>query len=382
MGELLLKNGNVLIGDALLQKDILIKDKYISEVVDRDTDMDVPESIDVEGCSVIPGLIDLHTHYTFSEDAHLITNEEVCLNGIANCRNAIYTGITTIRDVGGIRGMDGLLKKKKALLNVPLPHLYISGQFILPTGGHSYMRGCEIDGPYEMRRAVRTQIKRGADFIKIMLTGGFSLPGEDVDSMLFSDDELREAFKEANRHNCHVVVHAHGKEAMIKASEFQPKSIEHATYLDDEVNNGLIDNNISIVPTFYVYKYLADNYHIPEIQDGAKRVLEEKTPRFLDAVKQGVKWGVGTDSGRFMPPCSLIDEIEYFVSLGFSETEAILHATKVNAEILGLNDRGEIMPGRLADIAIFKGNVTKTVSSLRQLKYLFLEGENVFCAQL
>ena len=83
-----------------------------------------------------------------------------------------------------------------------------------------------------------------------------------------------------------------------------------------------------------------------------------------------------------MPPVSLIDEIEYFVSLGFSETEAILHATKVNAEILGLNDRGEIMPGRLADIAIFKGNVTKTVSSLRQLKYLFLEGENVFCAQL
>ena len=338
---------------------------------------------DLAGKTVLPGLFNCHAHlgwdgYGDLEEQSVSAAREPVQAGIRvgrNMRGCLEAGVTTIRDLG----VHHTALAAKALLRTGRfagPRVYAAGAAIACTGGHTWWCLRQADGPDEVRRAVREQVKAGADWIKVMATGHHEQE--------YSDAELRAAADEAHMHGVRITAHAtfsKGAKACVLAGY---DGIEHGGDYSPDVEELIISRGLWITPTFSPLIMQARHGHKwgMRLDDVERRRKTLENPVRLHGVarlgKAGAKLAFGTDSGSpVVPHSDVVSEMEALIEFGVFQTaaEVLTVATRRSAEMMGLADRlGTIEPGKLADLVIVNGNPFDTLQDMRRVDKVFHGG--------
>jgi len=357
--------------------------------------------VDLSKQTILPGLIDMHVHLegetnpnryieTFTMDP-----EERALRSVMFAKRTLDAGFTTVRDLGGT-GVNTALRDAIAKGYVNGPRIISVGKSLATTGGHAdptngFKRELMgqpgptdgvVNGVEDAREAVRQRYKNGADHIKITATGGVLSVAKSGQNPQFMDDELRAIVETANDYGMHVAAHAHGKEGMMRAVLAGVKTIEHGTYMDDEVMQAMIDNDTYYVPTILAGNFVAekaeiDGYFPDLVRPKAREIGPLIQETFSKAYRYGVQIAFGTDTG-VSPHGGNAKEFELMVEAGMPEHEAILSSVKTAAEILGLQDQiGSIEPGKHADIIAVDQNPLEDITALQRVVFVMKDGEIV-----
>ena len=341
-------------------------------VTDCGPDVVVPEgarTIDVSGRTILPGLIDAHAHLSLGDVG--APEARLALDAAARAAAHLRAGVTTVRDVGGMRHVDIALRNAVAAGRLPGPTMQCAGEPIVMTGGHGHAMYRVADGPTAVRTAVREQVARGADLIKVMCSGGVMEAGESEALSQFTEEELAAIIGEARAQHRPVAAHAHPAEAIKRAVRLGASSIEHGSFVDDEAADLMADRGVPLVPTFVVYREIADHAGHPAVGERARRVYQAKFAHFARAVERGMPWGVGSDYSSlfFSTGAALVAEMQILQDeVGFSPAEVIAAATVGNAGILGLGGTvGELVPGQRADVVVVDGDPLRCVSALHDV---------------
>jgi len=350
--------------------------------------------IDLGDATLLPGLIDLHTHLTDRDDVHwesaltTTTPPEAALWGARNARVTLMAGFTTCRDMGPTWPyVDVELKKAIEAGAVPGPRLLVAGNYVSSTGGAGDARQFSIyldvpfvrnlaDGPDEVVKAVRTNFKYGADFIKILATGAVLSKGIPPGAQQYSDAEISAAVTEANRWGRPVAAHAHGADGIKAAIRAGVRTVDHGSYLDDEAVQMLKQSRRTFyVPTLALGRYIQESLHVPESEKARGRVVDDiAVAAFKRALAAGLPIGLATDA-PVMPHGLNARELEYRVSLGESPMHAIVAATSLNAEIIGLQESvGSVARGKFADLVAVDGNPLTSIAVLRKTRFVMKGG--------
>jgi len=346
------------------------------------------QGLDAGNLTVLPGLIDTHVHLHM--DPHLPwtredqDREEILLLKAANfMREALATGVTTMRDCGNARVIPFILREAVERGIIPGPRLLISGPPITTTAGHCHYFGLEADGEFEIRKAVRTLVKEGVDFIKIMATGGNLTPGSNPRRTQYSLQELKAAVDDAHRLGKRVAAHALATEGILACAEAGVDTIEHCAWFDEREGfryderavELMVEKGVYVNPCFpAMYQFLSRKVRDAEERE---RMKEGRLGLLRLAYRQGVKMIAGTDGGCPQVGFDLLPLAIRLLSeyLGMSPMEALQGATKHAAEALGLPDVGTIEPGNKADILIVEGNPLKDWQALERPVWVIKEGQ-------
>ncbi|MHC4167720.1 MAG: metal-dependent hydrolase family protein [Planctomycetota bacterium] len=349
------------------------------------------EMIDLGDVTLLPGLIDCHTHLmlTLENDFQYtpvtMTTADLTINGVANAEKTLMAGFTTVRDLRSFDFVDVALMKASDSKTIPAPRITPSGYPIGTTGGHADVTGFIpgvlewgpkqgiADGPAEVLEAVRYQIKHGAKVIKIMATAGVLSFENSVGAQQFSREELQVIVEETRRHGLKVAAHAHGTEGIIAAIEAGVDSIEHGSILSDEAIALMKKNGTYFVPTAYPRDRVDVNALPPALREKVEIVIPKAQKSLENAIKQNVKIAFGTDAGVF-PHGKNAREFSCYVKSGMSEIEAIRTATVNAADLLGVDDRGALKPGMLGDIIAVKGNPLDDIKALESVLFVMKGG--------
>jgi imidazolonepropionase-like amidohydrolase len=355
-----------------------VVDKHILEVgagsrIPSDADV-----LDLRGYTLLPGLIDAHVHLVFSASTNALADvladddQMLLLRGVAGARQALRAGITTVRDLGGRGGVTFRLRDAIARDIIAGPRILAAGAPITITGGHCHFLGMEADGESAVRTAARTQLKAGADCLKIMATGGRMTPGTNTLMAQYTVAELEAAAAEAARAHVPLAAHALGTPGIRNATAAGVTTIEHCNWLgpdgsvqfDESVARDMAARGVAVVATLTPLQRSA-----PALRDdviGCMRRMREL----------GVTFVAGTDAGTsLMPFDSLPRELEILVEqVGFSPLDAIHAATGGAARVLGLSSVGTLEPGRLADMIAVEGDPLVCIQDLRSVKVVVKDG--------
>jgi imidazolonepropionase-like amidohydrolase len=357
--------------------------------------------IELGDATLLPGLIDLHTHLTGDERVHwedaLIksTPPRDALYGARNARVTLLAGFTTCRDMGpSWPYVDVELKHAIDDGVVPGPRLLVAGAYVSSTGGAGDARQFSVyvdvpvvknlaDGPAEVTKAVRTNFKNGADFIKILVTGAVLSKGIPPGAQQYSDEEIKAAVIEAHRWGRQVASHAHGADGIKAAIRAGVRTVDHGSYLDDEAVALLKHSNRQVfyVPTLFTGEAIDRNdpsNPIPESERARGRAIRDISyAGFKRALAAGLPIGFGTDAA-VIPHGQNAREFAVRVRLGEAPMAAIVAATSLNAEIIGWQDRvGSISPGKLADIIAVPGDPLADITALQRVNFV-MKGGAVF----
>jgi imidazolonepropionase-like amidohydrolase len=348
--------------------------------------------IDVYGKTILPGLIDCHVHLLFDAGPdHLalirVPPPLLALRGAVHARKTIESGITTVRDMGGREHIDLILRDAIRSGLIPGPRMLCAGKVITMTGGHSWPIGIEADGAEEVRKAVRSEIKAGVDFIKFMSTGGVGTPGTEVGAAQLTEEELHAGIEEAHRFGKKTGTHAQGRIGIRNALRAGIDTLDHGIGLDDESIEIMIEKKIPLVPTFAtqeITRTMGSEKGIPEaVVRRSEGIRELQVKSIQKAIKAGVSIAMGTDAGApFYEHGRNILELGYLIKLGLSPMDAIQAATKVASQVLGIQDKvGTIEIGKCADLLVVEGDPLADMSFFEGKGEVFLvmkEGEVVF----
>jgi imidazolonepropionase-like amidohydrolase len=348
--------------------------------------------IDLAGATLLPGLIDLHTHLTstgvhWEEELLKTTPGEAALHGARNARVTLEAGFTSCRDMGPTWPyVDIDLRKAIDQGVVPGPRLMASGNYVSPTGGAGDARQFSIyvdvpivrnlaDGPDEIRKAVRTNLKQGADFIKILGTGAVLSKGAPPGSQQYTEEEMHVAVEEAQRWGRHVAAHVHGTDGIKAAIRAGVRTVDHGSMMDDEAVELLRSHHAYFVPTLYTSESIAGNAGVPESEKARSIEIKQiKDRSFQMVLKAGLPIGFATDAA-VVPHGDNAREFAYRVRLGQSASDAIVSATKTAAAIMGWSDRvGTIEPGKFADIIAVAGDPLRDISELERVRWVMKGG--------
>ncbi|WP_143961666.1 metal-dependent hydrolase family protein [Litoribacter populi] len=384
----------------LLERTILVEeDKIISITSGYQSGGEEDKTVDLREYTVMPGLMDMHVHMESetgpTQYMERFTNNEadIAFNATVYAERTLMAGFTTVRDLGG-SGVNISLRDAIHAGKVKGPRIYTSGKSIAPTGGHadptngmkeSLMGdpGPEagvINGESDARKAVRHQVKRGADLIKITATGGVLSVARDGSAPQFQQDEINAVIQTAKDFGIHVAAHAHGDEGMQRAVEGGIHSIEHGTMMSDKTMEMMKENGTWYVATITAGMSVAEyakipGYYHPAVKAKAEAIGPQIQGTFEKAYKKGVKVAFGTDAGVF-PHGENYREFIYMTEVGMPNLEAIQSATLRAAELLGEeNKMGVLEEGMLADIIAVEGNPEENIEVMEKVVFVMKGGE-------
>lgn len=332
---------------------------------------------DWRNCTVLPGLVDCHDHLgleTGDEHAQALEHDFInVLRGVYNARKLLAAGITTLRSVGEKNYMDVYWRdaiEKGWMLG---PRLVICCKFIMRTGGHAWYLGEEADGPDQIRKSVRKQIKNGADAIKLMITGGASTPGSIPTDSDYTDEEIYAAVDEAHRLGRKVAAHVHGGKGAHAAIQAGIDSIEHGVYLTDDDLQLMAQKGTFLCVTYGVYGAAITSEETPAfMKDRCQKAAQHYLNTISKAHQYGVKVVCGGDTHHGDPS----KEFKALIEAGFSPKEALKALTINGAELLGMENKiGSIEPEYFADLVAVSQNPIEKPDALENVVYIMKEGE-------
>jgi len=357
------------------------------------------EVIDLSGHTVLPGLMDMHTHlyHERSEGSYLERYQQneadYALNAAVFAKRTLEAGFTTVRDLGDWYNVTIALREVINRGDLPGPRIFTAGRSIATTGGHAdptngFARPLRpagtpvngvVNGPAEAAEAVRQRYQDGADLIKITATGGVLSLAKNGLNPQFHEDEVEAIVRTAKDYGFMVAAHAHGAGGMKRAVRAGVTSIEHGTYMDDEVIRLMKERGTWYVPTILAGKFVAekaeiDGYWPPVVRPKAAAIGPQIHETFARAYKAGVKIVFGTDSG-VSPHGQNAREFGYMVEGGMPPMEAIKSATSVAASFLGIEDTtGSLRPGLAADIVAVEGDPLADITVLESVRFVMKDG--------
>ena len=379
MPELLIRAGQVF---TATDRDALLHDAWVRVADDRIVEVtsDEPQGsssttrIDAADATLLPGLIDCHVHFAMSGGPDWLAELKEpyaigCWRAAVHARNTLRAGFTTVRTLGGRDGADPALREAQAAGLVEAPRIVATNMLICMTGGHGAWIGREADGPDDVRKAVREQLKAGADCIKLIATGGVMTPGVEPGAQQLSEAELRAGVEEAHKAGRKTAAHAHGSDGIKAAVTAGIDSIEHGSFMTDEAISLMKQRG-----TFFSVTLCSSEgfFNAPpnSVADWAmakaRRVRTAMNDSFLHAYEAGVRLVLGTDAGTpFNRHGDNARELALMVKLGADALDALRAGTRNGAELLGkLDELGTIEPGKLADLVLCRGDVVADIDRL------------------
>ncbi|MBX9600832.1 MAG: amidohydrolase family protein [Bryobacteraceae bacterium] len=361
------------------------------------------ETIDLGDATLLPGLMDAHTHlsmqFAIDFDKELLdglkkTPAERALEATEILRKTLYAGFTTVRDVGAADHVDIALRNAVANGRIPGPRMLVATNSIGATGGHCdglagfrrnlFGRESGIEdgignGADAMRALVRYNVKYGADVIKTCATGGVLSLTDDVDTPQLTQEELNALVDEAHALRRKTAAHAHGAEGAKRAIRAGIDSIEHGTFLDDEALDLMKAKGTFLVPTLMAIEGLKialekGNMLPPAIEPKARAAAKQIDETVRKAIQKGVRIGLGTDAAVY-PHGRNAEELTHLVRLGMKPLDAIKAATSADAELFGIAARtGSLEAGKLADIIAVPGDPSADIRAVTRVFFVMKEG--------
>ncbi len=349
------------------------------------------EQLNLPGHSILPGLIDVHTHLVGRIDggrgySELVgrSGAEEALIGVKHAGDTLRAGFTAVRDIGTFRAFaDVALRKAIDGGWIDGPRMMCAGAYVTCPGGGGDITGLAVDvdevlprelrfgvtsGPDQMRAMVRQILRYGADFIKVLATGAVLTSGTSPGAPELTEDELRAAVSTAADAGTFVAAHAHGAEGIKRAVRAGVRSIEHGSLLDNEAIDLMMDRGTYLVADLYDGDYIEQVGpgfgYSDEVMEKTRMTTEVQRAGFRKAVEAGVRVAFGTDAG-VIPHGSNARQFAYYVDHGLSPARAIQSATQWAAELMGWEDRvGALEPGMLADLVVVAGDPTTDITTL------------------
>jgi imidazolonepropionase-like amidohydrolase len=347
--------------------------------------------IDLTKYTVMPGLIDVHTHLTMANNFDpywglSMTPGKEAIIGVENAKVTLEAGFTTVRNVGANDYTDVALRDEINAGHIPGPHMQVSGPALGITGGHMdenllpyefHVHGQGVaDGIPAVQHQVRENIKYGADLIKIGATGGVLSKGDDPRASQYTLEEMQAIVADAHRLGRKVAAHAHGAQGILWASEAGVDSIEHGSYLDDEGIAMMKKKGTYLVPTAYLIDWMQQYGKLSSLyQQKMKDVSAVEKQNAIKAVKAGVKVALGTDAAVY-PHGLNAHEIDVYVNqFGMSPLQGIQTGTINAADLMGWTDKiGTIESGKWADIIAVEDDPLKDVKILQHVSFVMKSG--------
>jgi imidazolonepropionase-like amidohydrolase len=393
---------DVVTGELMAGRAVIIEGHRIAEVVAAgDVPAEGPAFVDLPGQTVLPGMIDCHTHLVGEPDSgqgytELLTRTgaQEALSGARNAQDTLLAGFTTVRDVGTFRAfVDVALRDAIGEGWIAGPRMQVAGAYVSCSGGGGDIAGLapDVDAvvPHEfrvgvadsaddVRRAVRRVLHGGADFVKLIATGAVMSPGGVPAAPEFTEEQIRAAVEEASLSGADVAAHAHGAEGIKRAVRAGVRSIEHGSLMDDEAIQLMAAAGTFLVADVYNGDYIAETgrerrWRADVLAKNDQTTLAQREG-FTKCLAAGVRTAFGTDSGIY-PHGLNARQFAYQVRCGQGPLGAIQSATIHAAELLRWDDRvGRIAPGYLADIIAVTGNPLQDVGLLENVVFVMKNG--------
>jgi imidazolonepropionase-like amidohydrolase len=356
--------------------DILVEDGRIAAIVADGTASRADRTIDVAGGFVTPGLMNAHAHLTLdgSPDPDRTLRDEnrteTVVRSARRLQETVQAGVTTIRDIGGVDGIDLELARVVDRGEIPGPRVLASGRVVTMTGGHGWSIGIEADGPDAVRAAARTNLKAGARSIKLMATGGMMTGGRQAGQPQLTVEEMAAAVDEAHKRDVPVGAHAESRVGVRNAILAGVDSVEHGHGGDEEIIEMMLERGTYLVPTILSDRRIIEagvDAGIPDFVVEQCDALHESLVTFLEAaIRAGVRVAGGNDGGApLVPMGDMVGELELYVRHGMTPLAALASATKVTAELFRLPDVGLVEPGYVADLLVLSDDPLASIGALR-----------------
>jgi imidazolonepropionase-like amidohydrolase len=394
MSGIILHNGRLIDGTGRIWErvDIHVEGACIRGISPEDLKDVQAESVDLAGKTVIPGLINCHTHICGERldappgatSTQLVA--EYAVRGARWLEQALKKGVTAIRDLGGIEHVDLGLKRMVDKRTIAGPRIRAAGRAICMTGGHGYQNGIEVDGPDEARKATRLQLKAGADIIKLIATGGILTPGTQPGSPQLTQEEMAAAVDEAHKAGRTVAAHAEGRRGIRNAILAGVDSIEHGyelkghESLDDDIIELMLKQGTYLCPTLTCDTRIAEygaEFGIPaDSVDKMKRWIDRLLDSFQRAYKAGVRIAAGNDAfADWISVGDMASEIAAMVQYGMDAHDALIAATANAAQLLQLADEGVVAPGKRANLVVLAGDPLVDIKAVGQVAAVMKNGD-------
>lgn len=379
---------------------VIIQDQTIDAITTKDQLGNDPEGeiIEVPGGTIMPGFIEMHTHMHCSAEPEAYeqvtseTHEELLMRSVEAVRSTLISGVTTMRDLGSKNEIAFAVKKAVSEKKIYGPRLLVTGTPITTTAGHCNFFGTEADTADNVISALRNQVKLGADYIKIMSTGGVFTPRSNVRVAQYNSDTLRLAVKDAERLGVRVAAHCHGTEGVLNCADAGIHNLVHSTWLSadpaeswdyrPEVADIIAEKGLWVDPTIAIATIRTEK-GIPfsDQEIAASAVLSDMEGRFAilkDMWDRGVKFVTGLDTGMSYvgfgdfayTPQTMVE------GMGISEMEAIICSTLTSAQCLGIDsETGTLEANKSADVVILNGDPLSNIRRLHDVDTIISQGD-------
>jgi imidazolonepropionase-like amidohydrolase len=368
---------------------VVLEDRRIAAIV-PDRPPRGGAALDLGGLTLLPGLINCHVHLCLSGDAdpaRTMTDESYAatvVSAVVRARRTVEAGVTTVRDLGGREYAEIAVRDAVRAGVIAGPRLLCAGRAVCITGGHGWrMLGRQADGPDDLRRAVREQLRAGADVIKLVATGGVMTPGVDPRAAQLTLDELRAGVEEAHRARRRAAAHAMADEGIAWCLDAGIDTIEHGVFLTEALAARMVTQGTALVATLIAPHAIVEGglaAGIPEFAVKKSLTLRERhLESFRLALRAGVTIAAGTDAGTPLNPHgTIVPELALMVGAGMEPLQVIRSATSVAAKVLGLEaETGCVAPGLGADLIAVEGDPSADVKVLDAVRLVIADGRTV-----
>ena len=403
MGPMLIKAERIFDGQSnrILERAYVIVNGDVIEAIGPQSELDgsagrFAQEMELgPNVTLMPGLINMHTHMSFSSSDAVFADHQAesvetkLIRSIENLKTALRTGVTTVRDCGTLNSIAFPVREAVENGIVQAPRIVASGEGVTTTGGHLWFCGVEADTETEVRRAVRSQVKAGADFIKAFATGGNTTPRTNPLAAQYTEAEMRAITEEAERLNVRVAAHAHGAPGVRNAIRARVTTIEHCSFMTaagvgyepDEVRM-IVDAGLYVCPTIFQGqgKYL----HREQAKESAEiahffMLRDQRFNLVRRLVEDGVQIVSGSDAGVRLNTFADYPEDLVLTAEGvdLSPLYVLKTATSIAAEALGRPDLGVLAPGRAADLFAVDGDPLQDIRALTQPRFVMARGQVV-----